>query len=260
MSPTFELSVGESPLLVSVPHAGTSVPDDVFHQFVPSARSLPDTDWFVDRLYDWVPELGGTLLVATHSRYVIDVNRPPDNVALYDTPTTGLVPRVQFDGSPIYGNSSPGDIEIAARKRQFYQPYHDQLRDELSRIKSIYGFAILFDAHSIKSRVPRLFDGRLPDLNLGTFSGRSADSQLIEIATRHLRDAGHYAHVVDGRFRGGYITRQYGQPERGVHALQLELAQTTYMDEDRVRYDDAGADKLQRLLRQLLSALLHWQP
>ncbi|MEM8681701.1 MAG: N-formylglutamate deformylase [Planctomycetota bacterium] len=253
-----DVNVGDSPLLVSVPHAGTQVPEPMLGGFSPAARALPDTDWFVDRLYDWAPRLGCTMLVTRMSRYVIDVNRPPDDTPLYDTATTGLVPLCQFDGTPIYAEP-PTSTEVLDRRSRYYDPYHDALRSQLDRIHANHGHAVLFDAHSIRSEVPRLFEGKLPELNLGTYSQQSAATSLIQLVTGEIADSD-YSHVVDGRFKGGYITRHYGRPEAGIHALQLELSQVTYMDEAHGHYDDRGATKLQSLLRPILQSLMEWRP
>ena len=253
-----DLTLGDSPLLLSVPHAGTQVPERILTRFQPAAVSLPDTDWYVDRLYEWAPELGVTMLVARMSRYVIDVNRPPDNTPLYSTATTGLVPCQLFDGTPIY-ELPPSDEEVVERREQYYDPYHQALQLQLARLVGLHGFALLFDAHSILSRVPRLFEGQLPDLNLGTNSGQSASALLIDRVVPHMAASG-YSHVVDGRFKGGYITRQYGRPTEQVHAIQLELSQRTYMDEDRGHYDDQRAAQLQPLLRSIVQSLTEWRP
>jgi N-formylglutamate deformylase len=222
------------------------------------AQSLPDTDWFVDRLYDWAPELGAGMLIARRSRYVVDLNRSPDDAALYSTPVPGLVPLQTFAGEPLYESAPPGRFEIRRRLEAFWQPYHDALAAELTRIRHLFGYVILLDAHSIRTTVPRLFEGRLPDLNLGSFDGRSASCGLIQAVAALLAAQGKYSHVVDGRFKGGYITRHYGQPELGIHALQLEMAQAIYMQESPPRYDAVKAAPVVALLRELLSRLLEW--
>ncbi len=252
---------GKSPLLVSIPHAGSYVPDAIQARLTETARTLPDTDWHVDQLYDFAQELGASCLIATHSRLVIDLNRPPDDTALYQGPTTGLVPDTLFDGSPVYREGqTPDAAERAERLVRYHQPYHERLMLELTERRERYGHALLFDAHSIRSEVPRLFEGRLPEFNLGSNEGNSATPDLERQAFA-VCQASAYSAVLNGRFKGGYITRHYGVPAAGVHALQLELAQSTYMDETPPwRFREALAERLRPVLRQLLSTLLHWRP
>jgi len=254
----FRFQACQAPLLVSIPHAGTLLDASLKDRLSESALGLPDTDWFVDRLYDWAPGLGAGMIVAERSRYVVDLNRPPDDVALYDRPVPGLVPQVTFSGDPVYKRDPPGEFEIRRRLEAFWQPYHDALLAELVRVRDLFGFVILFDAHSIRSEVPGLFEGRLPDLNLGTYDGRSASPGLVAAATEVLSASQAYTHVVNGRFRGGYITRHYGRPENGVHALQLEMAQAIYMEESPPRYNSAKADPVRAVLKRLFARLLEW--
>lgn len=257
----FSLIPGASPLLVSVPHAGTHVPDAIRKRLTPAARSLPDTDWFVDRLYDFAPTLGAGLLRATHSRYVVDLNRPPDDGALYPGQDGGLLPRRSFDGDPVYRDGEePGPDEVVQRRTQYWKPYHRALEHELSRLRERHGHAVLLDAHSIRSRLPLLFDGRLPALNLGSNRGRSAGPELIGIARGVLEDREGADFVLDGRFIGGFITRHYGRPERGCHALQLEMAQRLYMREEPPGADEEAAERARPILRELVAALIHWHP
>ncbi len=253
---------GKTPLLVTIPHAGCHVPDTLLGRFTPAARALPDTDWHVDRLYDFVPVLGVHCLIATHSRYVVDLNRPPDDAALYAGPTTGLVPDTLFDGSPIYQpGAGPDHAERSERLARYHRPYHQRLQQVLADIRAEHGYALLFDAHSICSRVPRLFAGRLPDFNLGSYGGVSADPALQRRALAVCEAAVAYSSVLNGRFKGGYITRHYGDPASGIHALQLELAQCNYMDEaPPYRYLNARAERLRGVLRTLLTTLLAWRP
>lgn len=253
---------GRRPLLVSIPHAGSYVPEALLARFTEAARSLPDTDWHVDRLYEFVPELDAHCLIATHSRYVIDLNRPPDDTALYEGPTTGLVPETLFDGSPVYQpGREPDATERGERLARYYAPYHERLQQVLADIRARHGYALLFDAHSIRSRVPRLFEGRLPDFNLGSNGGISADAGLQQQALAVCQGAPGYSSVLNGRFKGGYITRHYGTPTGGIHTLQLELAQSTYMDEKPpYHYQNTAAERLQGVLRALLEALLDWSP
>jgi N-formylglutamate deformylase len=232
MPPPFALHVGTRPLLVSVPHAGTHVPDDLRARLTDTARTLPDTDWHVDRLYAFARDIGASMLVATHSRYVIDLNRPPDGHSLYPgRDTTGLCPVDTFDREPLYRNAPPSPAEIAARIEAVHRPYHDALAAELARLRERHGSVVLWDAHSIRSVVPRFFDGVLPDFNLGTVDGASAAPELVARVAASAAHAGGFTSVVDGRFKGGHITRRYGVPSRGIHAIQLEMAQRVYMDE-----------------------------
>jgi len=261
MKPVFSYQPGESPLLISVPHSGTLVPQDIRDRLTGKARRLQDTDWYVDRLYDWVKDLGAGMLVANYSRLVIDLNRPPDNSALYSGHGTGLLPVQCFDGSAVYLEGlQPDEQEEQLRLRDFWQPYHEQLRSSLAAIKRRHGFAILLDAHSILSEVPLLFEGILPDLNLGTHSGASADTDLISACFSVLDANSKYSSVLDGRFQGGYITRYYGQPNAGIHALQLEMAQHAYMSEQPPKYDSKLAGQVSVVLRELVSTLTQWSP
>lgn len=261
MKPVFTFQRGSTPLLLSIPHAGTGLPEGLADKFTEQALRLPDTDWYVDRLYDWVLEKGVGLLAANYTRYVIDLNRPPDDAALYTGPGTGLVPEQLFDGSPVYKNGAgPGDAEPSRRLAQFWRPYHDKLVSELEYIRARFGYAVLLDAHSIRSEVPRLFEGRLPDLNLGSNSGTSADPGLIARCFEALQGDTRFSSVLDGRFKGGYITRNYGNPAEKLHALQLEMAQSCYMGEDPPVYDSRKAESIQTVLRNLIDAMLDWRP
>lgn len=261
MDPVYSFQRGASPLLVSIPHAGTSVPEAIGQRLTGQALQLPDTDWYVDRLYHWVADQGAGLLVANYSRYVIDLNRPPDNAALYDGPGTGLLPAHLFDGGPLYRpGKEPSEVETEQRLSEFWQPYHQKLATELQRIKAQFGYAILLDAHSIRSEVPMLFEGRLPDLNLGSNAGASADSGLVSTSFSALSKNSSYTTVRDGRFKGGYITRNYGKPEENIHALQLEMAQSVYMCETPPKYDQALAGQVKVVLRDFVGVLLDWSP
>ena len=231
--PAFRLRQGSLPLLISMPHVGTHVPPALAARFSDEARQVPDTDWHLERLYDFADGLGASVLVATHSRYVVDLNRPPDNANLYPgQDTTGLCPVDTFDKTPLYAAGDvPGEAEIAARRDAIWHPYHQQLQAELARLRAAHGTVVLWDAHSIRSVVPRFFEGRLPDINLGTANGASCDPALAEALLDIGQQANGYSAVLNGRFKGGYITRQYGQPATGVHAVQLELTQCSYMQE-----------------------------
>lgn len=260
MSELYKFQSCRLPLLVSVPHAGTALPDALDMQLSGAASTLPDTDWFVDRLVRWVPDIGAGLIVANYSRYVVDLNRPPDDAALYQGTTPGLVPRQTFSGLPVYRNGEPDADAVRARVKQYWWPYHHAIQRELDRLRQQFGYAILFDAHSIRSHVPRLFAGNLPDLNLGSFDGQSAAAGLLKVATAVLGNQHRYSHTLDGRFKGGYITRHYGQPDQHIHALQLEMSQTVYMHEDPPEYDHDAAARAGKLLKTLLLELISWEP
>ncbi len=253
MKPIFHLSRGERPLLISVPHAGTFIPDDVALQLNELGRSGVDTDWHVDRLYDFAAGAGATMLVATHARTVVDLNRGPGGEKLYPGQAeTGICPAESFAGAPLYPGSPPPAEEIARRVRIYWQPYHDALADELARLHALHGRVILLDAHSIRGTLPRLFAGLLPDLNFGTNGGASAEPALVARAMAATAPHG-FSQVLDGRFRGGYITRHYGNPGAGIHALQLELAQRTYMEETEPGdYDPLRAGRLVGALREMI--------
>ena len=229
----FVFHQGTQPLLVSMPHAGTYVPPALAARFTEEARQVPDTDWHMERLYAFAKDMGASILAATHSRYVVDLNRPPDGASLYPGQSvTGLCPVDTFDDTPIYTRGDvPDDSEIAARRDAVWAPYHAQLRAELDRIRAQHGVAVLWDAHSIRSVLPRFFEGKLPDLNLGTADGASCSPALAQELLAIARSAPGYTGVLNGRFKGGHITRHYGQPERNIHAVQLEMTQCSYMQE-----------------------------
>ncbi|HET9485213.1 MAG TPA: N-formylglutamate deformylase [Xanthomonadales bacterium] len=255
---TFALHRGSTPLLVSMPHDGTAIPPDLAARMTPAALRTPDTDWHVSRLYAFARELGASMLVPRHSRYVVDLNRPPDGAALYPGQhETGLCPRVTFSGDPIYlAGEDPGEPEVLARVARYWRPYHDALRTELDRLVGAHGRAVLWEAHTIRGAVPLFFDGALPDLNLGTAAGASCRPALQQRLESVLAAQDAYTHVVNGRFKGGYITRHYADAARGIDAVQLELAQRTYMDEATFAYDAVAAARLEPLLRRLLGAAL----
>ncbi|KAA9131265.1 N-formylglutamate deformylase [Marinihelvus fidelis] len=257
----FKLQPGTTPLLVNVPHSGTVLPEAIAARMTPLARTLPDTDWYVDRLYDFATAMGAGMLVASHSRYVVDLNRPPDDAALYNTRTTGLVPVETFDGEALYRpGQAPDADEIAERRDRYWAPVHDALAAELARLRAQHGYAILLDAHSIRGEVPALFDGVLADLNLGSHGGRSAAPGLVDLSMDVFRQSASHTAVLDGRFKGGYNTRHYGQPGQGIHALQMEMPQRLYMSEAPPAWEDARAAGVVPLLRQWLQALLDWRP
>jgi N-formylglutamate deformylase len=253
----FHLTRGEAPLLVSFPHSGTYVPADIAGRMTNVAHTLPDTDWHVPKLYDFLDRIGASRIVATHSRYVVDLNRPPDDQELYaGQKKTGLVPVDTFSGEALYRpDLAPTPDEIVAR-RKYWQPYHDALAQEVARLKAIHGSIILWDAHSIESVLPALFDGRLPDLNLGTFDGKSCDGDIIDAAFAAAKTSGFDA-VLNGRFKGGYITRHYGNPAKGINAIQLEMAQAIYMDEGApFTFRPDRAAKVTAAIRAMIQAAL----
>lgn len=254
------LQQASGPLVVSMPHIGTHVPPAIADRITDYARTLPDTDWHLDRLYDFLQPYDATVLQATHSRYVIDLNRPPDNANLYPgQDTTGLVPVDAGDRSPLYRGTPPDNDEIDQRRATYWTPYHTALATALAEAKARHGYALLWDAHSIKSVLPRYFPGKLPDLNLGTADGASCAAglgeQLLQIASRH----GAFTAVLNARYKGGYITRHYGQPQHDVHAVQLELSWATYMNEHHpFEFRDDLATRIRPVLRALLEAMLEW--
>lgn len=253
-----EFTVGTLPLLLSIPHAGTALTPEVAAGLSPAAKALPDTDWHIPRLYAFARELGASVLVGNYSRFVIDLNRPPDNQALYTTATTGLYPETLFDGTPTFNTGmTPTVAQRAGYLQDIWQPYHDCLHQELSRLRQQYGYALLFDAHSIASHVPRLFEGRLPDLNLGTNDGASCSAAIAHQLSAVCKAQSRYDWVMNGRFKGGYITRAYGKPDENQHAVQLELAQCNYMEEG-APFDWKGerAAELQGVIQTLMTALL----
>jgi N-formylglutamate deformylase len=249
---------GTRPLLISLPHDGSALPPELAARMHPEARGAPDTDWHVSRLYAFAREMGASVLAPAHSRYVVDLNRPPDDVSLYPGQnTTGLCPDKRFSGDPVYlDGQAPDAKEIEARIERYWRPYHGLLAREIARIHEAHGRVVLWEGHSIRAEVPFLFEGRLPDLNLGTAGGASCLPATQARLEAVLAAQPEYSWVANGRFKGGYITRHYGRPAEGVEAVQLELAQYNYMDEDSFAYDAARAARLQPVLRDLLRAAL----
>jgi N-formylglutamate deformylase len=257
----FSFKAGSLPLLVSMPHAGTDIPDDVAARLMPCAAARADTDWHLPELYGFLDELGASRLSARWSRYLIDLNRPPENTNLYPgQDTTGLCPVDTFGRERLYCEGmEPDEAEVKRRLEQYWRPYHAQLRAELDRLLAEHGRVVLWDAHSIASKVPRFFDGRLPDLNFGTADGKSCSQQLEGAMIKLVDSQDQFSFVFNGRFKGGHITRFYGNPAGGVHAIQLEMAQCLYMDEAApfgYRPDLAG--QVQPLLREMLGAAVEW--
>ena len=260
----FTFTPGSSPLLVSMPHSGTYLPPDLEPRLTQVARTVPDTDWHIPELYNFLGDLGAGVIAATHSRYVIDMNRPPDGKPLYPgASNTELCPTTTFGEDPIYREGQEvTEAEVAERCDALWRPYHEKITSELAVLKERHGYALLWDAHSIASEVPRFFEGRLPDLNLGTGNGSAADAGLLDLLTAVARDAEEslgFTHAINGRFKGGYITRHHGRPAERIHAVQLELSQITYMNEaPPYAFREDLAEKVRPVLSGLLSAMLAW--
>jgi formiminoglutamase len=254
----------EAPLIVSIPHAGVDLGDHA-QRFVSPWRARRDTDWHIPELYGFAASLGATIVRTRVSRSIIDVNRDPSGASLYPgQATTELCPTTTFDGEPLYrGGAAPGAAEIAARRAAYFATYHSALAAGVARLRQRHGRVALYDAHSIRSRIPRLFEGELPQLNLGTYSGRACSPDLRETLAAIIADSGH-SHVVDGRFKGGWITRSFGRPHEGVDAVQMELACRGYMAEPEevnednwpTPYDPERAAAILPTLRRVLEALL----
>ena len=260
MDKVLSFTRGRVPLLISMPHPGLRLTPNVADGLVDEAVSLPDTDWHIPRLYDFAQALGASTLAAEYSRFVVDLNRPRDDKPLYAGATTGLFPATLFEGEPLFKEGmTPSEQERATYLEQIWKPYHDTLRAELERLRAEFGYALLFDAHSIRGHIPHLFEGRLPDFNLGTFNGASCDTQLEQRVAATCADAKNYSHVLNGRFKGGHITRHYGDPANHIHAIQLELAQSTYMDEFvPFHYRPDLAEPTQEVLKSLLEVMISW--
>jgi N-formylglutamate deformylase len=257
----FTLHEGTAPLLVSVPHAGTEIPPDIAAALSPPALAVEDADWHLDRLYAFAKDLGASLLVPRFARYVVDLNRPPENTPMYPgRNNTELLPTRFFTGEPLYRDGlQPGEAEVQRRVAAYWRPYHDALGAELARLRARHGHAVLFDGHSIQAELPWLFEGRLPDLNLGTADGAACAPSLRERLAAVLAGQARFSHVVDGRFKGGYITRHYGRPADGWHAVQMEMAWPCYLDEPH-DWNAERARPAQQVLRSLAEAMIAWRP
>ncbi len=262
-SEVFDLQRGSKPLVISCPHVGSFIPDDVRERLVPRAAASEDSDWFIDRLYGFAVTLGASLLVPRASRYVIDLNRPSENTPMYaGQNNTELCPTHFFSGEALYRDGqAPDEDEIARRVQRWWRPYHQALGDEVARLHGAHGHAVLFDAHSIRSELPWLFPGTLPHLNLGTAAGASCAASLQDRLAALFAAQADFSHVTNGRFKGGHITRQHGRPALGVHAVQLEMAWRAYMnDELPPRWNDARAARITPLLREFVQAMIDWSP
>ena len=256
MSDVFDYRAGTTALLISVPHDGRRLPDEMAARMTAAGRAIPDTDWHVAELYAFATELGAAMIVANYSRYVVDLNRSSTDEALYPGQVaTGLCPEQTFAGDALYVKGGVAEAEKTQRVARYWQPYHDALAAELRALRERFGYALLWDAHSIPSTVPRLFDGELPELNLGSNSGASC-GESIRAAVHAVAEQSNYSNVLDGRFKGGFITRHYGDPAENVHALQLEIAQRAYMDERSRQLDETRSERLRVTLGGMLRAYL----
>jgi N-formylglutamate deformylase len=256
---SFILKKGTAPLLVSMPHTGTEIAIELQGDYVPRALAVEDTDWHLPRLYSCLPALEASVLRPQYSRYVIDLNRPPDDTPMYPgASNTELCPTRFFTGEPLYREGrEPSPQERLRRLAAYWRPYHDALRGELDRIRAEHGFALLWDAHSIRSRIEWLFEGVLPDLNIGTAQGASAQAEIARAVADAAASHADFSHVLNGRFKGGYITRHYGEPARHVHAVQLEMCQRLYMQEEPpYAYQQELARRVQPVLADMMTAAL----
>ncbi|WP_322093788.1 N-formylglutamate deformylase [Paraburkholderia bannensis] len=258
MTDLYTIERGDAPLLISIPHLGTVIPEALRGQYTDVALSVADTDWHLDRLYAFAKSLGATILGARVSRYVIDLNRPPNDESLYPgQTTTSLCPTETFRGEPIYRDGcAPDATERQRRVEAYWQPYHQTLRAELQRLRSRHANVLLWEAHSIASVLPRLFDDKLPDLNIGTQEGRTTHASVQAQAEKAAAESA-YTWIANGRFKGGYITRHFGAPQDGVHAIQLEMCQSTYMDEHApFDYVPSLAGSVEPVLRKMVGGAL----
>lgn len=256
-----ELQQGDSPIVLGLPHTGTHVPDEIRADLNERGRGLDDTDWHIHSLYEGLLA-GVTTVRATFHRYVVDANRDPSGASLYPGQnTTGLVPLTDFDGREIW-TTRPDDAQIEARRQQFHAPYHAALHSELERVRDLHGIAILYDCHSIRSNIPFLFEGTLPDFNIGTNLGTTCDSKVEAVTQKICTAADGYSATTNGRFKGGWTTRHYGRPKEGLHAIQMELAQSTYLVSEAApwTYDSAKATRLRSHLSTILTELAALAP
>jgi N-formylglutamate deformylase len=254
----FEVRQGTSPVILGFPHTGTDVPADIWERLNDNGKIIADTDWHIHTLYDGLLA-DATMVRATFHRYVIDANRDPDGSSLYPGQnTTGLISDSDFDGKPIWKEGAePTEADIATRLATFHAPYHAALAAEIERVKAIHGIAVLYDCHSIRANIPFLFEGRLPDLNIGTDMGKTCAPEIEAAAVTIAGAATGYTSVLNGRFKGGYTTRHYGQPASNVHAIQMELAQATHLTTEAppFAYDTAKAEALRVPLKSILSRI-----
>lgn len=258
MSSSYQLIKGRVPLLISMPHNGQEIPADIASKMSEKAQQVPDTDWYKDKLYDFAVELGAYILIPKYNRYVIDLNRDPNGIDLYPgANSTELCPTTAFDLSALYVDGyTPDKQEIKRRITQYWQPYHQAISNTLAEIKQQFGQAILLEAHSILSHVPRFFEGRLPDFNFGNADGKSCSETMLQKV--QSLDFSPYSMTSNGRFKGGFITREYGQPDNNIHALQLELSQITYMNEATLAYNETLAAQVKPKLKALVECLIEF--
>lgn len=258
MNAPFSLHQGTSPIILGLPHTGTDVPAEIWNRLNDTGRILADTDWHIHELYEGLLD-NATTVRATFHRYVIDANRDPAGVSLYPGQnTTGLVPETDFDGKPIWNEGQqPDEVDIAYRLETFHAPYHAALAAEIERVKAIHGIAILYDCHSIRSHIPFLFEGKLPDFNIGTDMGKTCDPTIEKIAVDVTAATDGYDSILNGRFKGGWTTRHYGKPEASVHAIQMELAQSTHLASEvpPFAYDAQKAERLRNHLKTILTRM-----
>lgn len=256
-----EVTEGSSPIVLGLPHTGTHVPAEILAKLNLRGRGLDDTDWHIHRLYDGLLD-NVTTVRATFHRYVIDANRDPSGVSLYPGQnTTGLVPMSDFDGQDIW-DETPSDADIELRRQAYHAPYHAALSAQLSRVHALHGRAILYDCHSIRSVIPYLFEGTLPDFNIGTNGGRTCAPEIEALTHEICSTASGYSSTTNGRFKGGWTTRHYGRPFENIHAIQMELAQSTYLTDEAAPwiYDDIKAARLRPHLSEILSKLAALAP
>lgn len=264
--PWLSIERGDAPLIVSIPHSGTDIPPEIESELASGWLARKDADWWVHKLYDFAGGLDATVIRTAISRTVIDVNRDPSGKSLYPgQATTELCPSTTFDGEPLYRKAPPDSTQIAARRLKYFTPYHDGIADEIARLRGIHERVVLFEAHSIRSYIPRLFDGDLPNFNIGTNSGASCASELAR-TVEAVCDASRFSWVTNGRFKGGWTTRHYGEPQMGVHAIQLELACRGYMDDPAkiseanwpTPYDAARAGEMRKCLTAILEGSIRF--
>ena len=257
----YDFHRGATPLLISIPHAGTEVPQEIARSFTPAGRELPDTDWYVHQLYDFAKQMGASIIKANYSRYVADLNRAPDSMSLYlANPTSPVCAAQTFAGEAIYEDGySPNALEVQQRVAQYWQPYHERIAAELEGIRREHDVALLWDAHSIASEIPALFPGLLPEFNLGTRDDAACPAHIVRALADEVCSSGRFSVAVNGRFKGGYITMHYGKPAAGIYAVQLELAERTYMMESpRGAWDAARALAAMQCIERLLVRYLRF--
>lgn len=264
MSDPFNLirpTAAEVPILLSVPHCGTEFPDELREAYEPNLmRSPDDTDWFVDKLYDFAPAMGMIMITARYSRWVIDLNRDPQSKPLYSDGRiiTGLCPVTTFLGEPLYRDQRKeisGD-EINRRVNEYYVPYHSKVQDILTDLKSRFGSVLLWDCHSIRQVVPTISKEKFPDLILGDADGTSASPGIIETILSTL-DHSRYHVKHNHPFKGGQITRHFGKPTEQQHAIQLEMTKVNYMKDDELRYDEGRAGEMRTLLKRVFEKVIN---